>query len=152
MHTCAWLFSTRAKSRPPSLINFINELTSYRPQPSCGKVMFLHVSVILFAGGGWSGRQTPLWADIPWQTPPGRHPLGQTPLSRHTPPPPGRQIHPRGGPLQRTVRILLECILVVMINLQSALNPFKKPVIAITSFKFCGVLCFLRRSSLFYVS
>ena len=50
----------------------------------------------------------------PWQTPPGRHPhppgghtpSGQTPLGRHpwqTPPPPIR-------PLQRTVRILLECI------------------------------------------
>ena len=30
---------------------------SYRPQRSCFKVMFLHVSVILFTGGG-SGRQT----------------------------------------------------------------------------------------------
>ena len=53
---------------------------------SCGKVMLLHLSVILFI----AGRCTPPW---------GRHPHGQTP-------PPPRQ------PLQRTVRILLECILV----------------------------------------
>ena len=51
----------------------------YRPQRSCGKVMFLHLSVILFTGGGV------------WQTPP-------APSSRR--------------PLQRTVPILLECILV----------------------------------------
>ena len=35
----------------------------YRPQRSCGKVMFLHVSVILSTGG--DGRQTP-----PGKTPP----------------------------------------------------------------------------------
>ena len=75
------------------------KLYVYRPQRSCGKVMFLHVSVILFTGGG---RQTPLA---------GRHPL---------PPPLGR--HPRqadttspGLPLQSTVRILLECILVFIL-------------------------------------
>ena len=47
----------------------------YRSQRSCGKVMFLHLSVILFGGV--------------WQTHPSRR-----------------------LPLQRTVRILLECILV----------------------------------------
>ena len=70
----------------------------YRPQRSCSKVMFLHLTVILFTGGvsasGPRGqtppRQTPPgqksprqkpprhtlpWADIPpGQTPPGRHP------------------------------------------------------------------------------
>ena len=70
-------------------------------------------------------RQTLLWADTPWvdtppadthrrqtytgrhprQTPLGRHPAGQTPPQADTPPP-SRQL------LQRTVRILLECILV----------------------------------------
>ena len=54
----------------------------YRPQRSCGKVMFLHLSVILSTGGGrGSATHTP-WAD----TPLGRHPLppGQTPsLGRH---------------------------------------------------------------------
>ena len=85
--------------------------------------MFLHLSVILFTGGV-SARHHPL-ADTPWTDTPGRHPpqvdtpwaetpprsrhpLGrnppkQTPLSMQTPPRP---------PLQRTVRILLECILV----------------------------------------
>ena len=56
----------------------------------CGTVMFLHLSAILFKGG---------LAD----TPPGRNPRVDTPLGR--PPAPRR-------PLQRTVRILLECILV----------------------------------------
>ena len=56
----------------------------YRPQRSCGKVMFLHRSVILFTGGGvcpsacWNttllGRHRP-WAD----TPPVQCMLGYTP-------------------------------------------------------------------------
>ena len=141
----------------------------YHPQRSCGKVMFLHLSVILFTVGGWLpkcilgythawvdtpwarhplGRhlladtlqQTPP-ADTPWQTPPGRHPLGRHPLGRHPPgqilsladtlpwqTPPGHtlpwQTPPGQTPpcpvhagrytwlLLRTVRILLECILV----------------------------------------
>ena len=89
----------------------------YCPQRSCGKVMFLHLSVILFTGGWVSGRHPlldrhfPSWAD----TPLGRHPLGQTPPPRADTNPPGRHL-PLGGhpspsrrPLQRTVRILLEC-------------------------------------------
>ena len=74
----------------------------YRPQRSCGKVMFLHLSVL---GGGF-------WADTP---------LGQThpPLGR---PPPGKHSPPGRRPLlcsacwdtvnKRAVRILLECNLV----------------------------------------
>ena len=46
----------------------------YRPQSSCGKVMFLQLSVILFPPRQTPPRQTPSWADIPGQTPPGRHP------------------------------------------------------------------------------
>ena len=78
----------------------------YRPQRSCGKLMFSQASVILFTGGvsaghppvrhppgrhstgqtptkqtATLGRHTP-WADIP----PGRHPLGRNPLGRHPPP------------------------------------------------------------------
>ena len=61
---------------------------------SCGKVMFSQVSAILSTGG--SSRH-----------PLGRHPPGQTlPLGRHSP-------HPPRQPLQRTVCILLECILVM---------------------------------------
>ena len=52
----------------------------YRPQRSCGKVMFSQASVILFTGGwdppGRHPRQTPL---------PGRHPLGRHPPWVHTP-------------------------------------------------------------------
>ena len=62
----------------------------YHPQYSCGKVLFLHVYVILFTGGG-------VWqADIP--------------RGRQTP----RSLWRR--PLQRTVRILLECILVYIVH------------------------------------
>ena len=63
--------------------------------------MFSQASVILSTGQTPPG-QTPPWADTPGQTPPclvhaGIHP-------------PPRQ------PLQRTVRILLECILVLLID------------------------------------
>ena len=58
-------------------------LVYYRPQRSCGKVMFSQASVILFTGEGvypsmhW-GRHPP------GQTPPGRHPPGiDTPLAKH---------------------------------------------------------------------
>ena len=66
---------------------------------SYGKVMFLHLSVSHSVHRGCLGRpprQTPPWA----ATPLGRHPLGSQP------PPRARR------PLQQTVRILLECILV----------------------------------------
>ena len=72
---------------------------------SCGKVMFVHLSVIRFMVGGVHspGRHppglTPPWADIPL----GRH----TPLNRHH-----RYETTAGWPLQRTVHILLECIIV----------------------------------------
>ena len=64
---------------------------------SCGKIMFLRLSV----SHSVHGREvyTPLGRDSP-----GGHPLGRpSPLGRHP--------HPR-RPLQRRVRIILECILV----------------------------------------
>ena len=83
-------------------------------------------------------RQTPLWQSPHpvGRHPPGRyphpldrqphplgwHPVADTPLGRHCPPwadTPPRQTHPPPHPSrqppQRTVRILLECILVFMI-------------------------------------
>ena len=78
----------------------------YHPQRSCGKVMFLHVSVTLFTGGSLSGnppRQRSPWTETPWtetpatetpQTeppwtdtpsdidPPDRDPPGQRPPNR----------------------------------------------------------------------
>ena len=67
------------------LVNFY----CYRPQRSCGKVMFSQASVILSMGGGVPGRHTP-WADPPGQTP-DTHPWvdtpsGKIPLGRHAPP------------------------------------------------------------------
>ena len=80
----------------------------YRPQRSCGKIMFLDLSLILFTGG--SGRppwaDTPLpgrppWADTPGQTPLGRHPLGRHPVEADTPQgsrhPPREQTPPRSA-------------------------------------------------------
>ena len=102
----------------------IIRLIYYRPQRTCSKVMFLQASVILVKGSVW---ETPPWADPPGACSLARHPPGQTPpgrdLSRQTPP--GRSL-PRKTPptdtpplpsrrlLQRTVLILLECILVIL--------------------------------------
>ena len=81
----------------------------YRSQRSCGKVVFLHVSVILFTGGCLGrhplrsrhppGRH-PTWADTPQEQtaprqtpPPGQTPPGQKPPCADNPleqtPPPG---------------------------------------------------------------
>ena len=56
----------------------------YHPQRSCGNVMFLHLSVILFTRGGGLPqppvRHSP-WADAPLgRHLPGRHPLARPPL------------------------------------------------------------------------
>ena len=76
----------------------------YCPQQSCSKVMFLHLSVILFTGdGSATPGQTP-----PWQTPLGRHPqAGQT-----------FPLHSACCDMvnKPVVSILLECILVSWIS------------------------------------
>ena len=93
---------------------------------SCGKVMFLQACVKNSVLGGQVytplGKHPLLGRHPPGRHPPGRHPPGQTPFSGHPPmqAPPGRQAplgrHPPPPTsrrlLQRTVRILLECILV----------------------------------------
>ena len=60
----------------------------YRPQRSCGKVMFSQVSVILSAGGAYLGSHPlgrhPTCTDTPWADPPGRQPPWAD-----TQPPPG---------------------------------------------------------------
>ena len=54
-----------------------------RPERSCGKVIFLHLSVILFTGGVW--QTLPPGSHCPQaDTPLGRHPQLNTPLDRHT--------------------------------------------------------------------
>ena len=91
------------------------------------KVIFLHLSVILFTGGSLPQCKlgSPLGADTPpWSRHPPRedtHPWEQTPLEQtppweQTPPPPGAD-SPLASKLRHTVnerpvRILLECILV----------------------------------------
>ena len=83
---------------------------------NCGKEMFSQVFVKNSVHGGCIPACT--WADThPWaNTPPGQTPLGQTPGPpwAGTPPcPVPARIHPTRLPLQRTIRILLECILVL---------------------------------------
>ena len=81
---------------PRDTVSFVCSALYYRPQRSCGKVMFSQASVILF-----TGRQTPPpWADTPLADTPGRHPPpsqtppwtdtipGQTPPYADTTPPP----------------------------------------------------------------
>ena len=73
----------------------------YRPQRSCGKVVFSQASVIMLRGGFW---QAPPWADT--------H-LGQKPAWANTPrPPPRADPPPSRRLLQQMIPILLECILV----------------------------------------
>ena len=50
----------------------------YRPQCSCGMVMFLYPSVILSTGACLAFLFKP-WADTPWQIPPGQTPPPPTP-------------------------------------------------------------------------
>ena len=88
---------------------------NYRPQRKVvAKVMFLLVSVILLRGGGVSEADPP-GADTPpreqTQTPGGHTPRGaDTPLALSTPP--GSRLWHTVN--ERSVRILLECILVLM--------------------------------------
>ena len=108
----------------------------YRPQRSWGKVMFLHVSVILFTGGSASvlagiphpprDQAPPPGADTLWSRPPWRPPRSRSPRTRHpwSRPPRTRHPSPSRHPLppeqcmlgdtvnKRAVCILLECNLV----------------------------------------
>ena len=71
------------------------------------KVIFLHLSVILFTGGVvWQGDPPPPagWRDPPMENPPGWR----------TNPPPGSGL--RHTVYDRPVRILLECILVLLLK------------------------------------
>ena len=120
----------------------------YRPQGSCGKVMFSQASVILSTGGVADsplGRHPHLQADTPpsGQTPPwADNPLGRNPpcpvhagihspaqcMLGYTPPLPSACWNtppPQKWLLQRTVRILLECILVagIYIDIRKDKNP-----------------------------
>ena len=99
---------------------------------SCGRVMFLHLSVILSAGGVcpsacWDTHppgQPPLEADTPGkQTPPRKQttPGKQAPPGKQTPPweadiPPAQCMLGYTGN-KRAVRILLKCILVICVFL-----------------------------------
>ena len=90
--------------------------------------MFLHVSVILFTGGGWSAL---LHAGIPPRPEAGTSPGTRPPRSRQPPPQEQRQASPPGTGTppphsaqcmlgdtdnKREVRILLECSLVQLVS------------------------------------
>ena len=88
---------------------FFKSHISYRPQRSCGKVMFSQTSVILFTEE--VSAKHPPWADTP--TPWAHPPPGQTPPPPgHPPPPPGQTLPPSWADTPTSQRILLECILV----------------------------------------
>ena len=86
----------------------VNKTLYYRPQCSCGKVMFSQASVILFTEGGVCPGGECVWQTPPRQTPPWADTL-TPPLARHTPPPdrhradtPPGQTPPRQTPTWQT--------------------------------------------------
>ena len=80
------------------LSGLFGRFCNYRPQRCCGKVMFLHVSVIL-SMGGWQTENPPLSRHPPWvDTFMGRHPPWADPTGRQTTP--GQPPSPKGWPLQ----------------------------------------------------
>ena len=91
----------------------------YRPQRSWGKVMFLHVCVILFTGGWCYPSMHCRWyPSMPCSRSPGRGACswgGSAPKGGSAPggsAPRGAWWRPPLGQLLRAVHILLECILV----------------------------------------
>ena len=123
---------------PCDIISKPLHLYNYHPQTKLGKVMFLHLSVILFTGG---------------VHPPGRHttPLGRHPLGRHLP---RRHTPSWQPPLQRTIRILLECILVSKcIELcEESRTSVKKSLLTIDSLCHFLSCCWLVKSQLHCIS
>ena len=113
------LLSPQLNSTPPiSRLFFLTKVyfAYYRPQRSSGKVMFLHVSVILFGRGGGvcplHAGIHPLGSDTPRADPPRtRHPLSRAPRTRH--PPAQCMLGDTGN--KQAVHILLECNLVTFL-------------------------------------
>ena len=74
-----------ARYTPMTVTDCVNSIISYHPQQSCGKVMFLNLSVILSTGGCLPqctlGYTMPLARHPPGQS----HPLAGTPPGRYTP-------------------------------------------------------------------
>ena len=79
--------------------------------------MFLHQSEILFTGGLSShnamGQAEPLPSIFYMQTPSEGRPYSEGRLPHQHPPPPRHTLHPQETVNWQTVRILLECILVL---------------------------------------
>ena len=112
-------------------------LTNYRPQRSCGKVIFSQESVSHSVHRMGVSASVHAGIHTPWEAhpPPEAHPPGSTPPGSTTPP--QGSTHPRKHTssreahilpweahalprsLQRTVRILLECFLVLLLFLLS---------------------------------
>ena len=118
---------------PNVLLNIFRSLDPYdfyRPQRSCGNVMFLHLSVILFTEGGTSpnpprihplGRH-PSWADTPPPRPADGHCSGQ--YVSYWNAPPGRHPPPQQTATAVDGAYLLECILVINDFLHLQVPPF----------------------------
>ena len=108
-HEC----STNASTKTCTSFHSTLYTCCYRPQRSCGKVMFLHLSISHSVHRGCLPhtllfRHTP-WADTPTGLiPPGRHPPCPVHAGIHSPPVQCML----GYGQQAEVRILLKCILV----------------------------------------
>ena len=103
--------SCHCRSRSASEIILTSITVYYSPQTKFAKVMFLQVPVCP-RGGGCLPHTHTSWADTsppPGQTPPGRHPPGRHPLA-DTPLPSACWDTVK----KRAVRILLECIIVII--------------------------------------
>ena len=94
---------TDTKSRMCSIFTYF-----YRPQRSCEGYVFTRVCLSTRVGSTWAGTPHPPGSTHTHTPPPGAHPPGSTP--------PGRRL------TLRTVRILLECILVEFYIHKKGLN------------------------------
>ena len=76
--TAAIQVSITLAAHPNLTLGMYEKDFCYRPQRSCGKVMFSQVSVILFTGQR-------VYPSLHWGRPPGQTLLGRHPLGRHPP-------------------------------------------------------------------
>ena len=78
--------NTLVSVAPFTPVESISVKASYDPQRSWGKVMFLHVSVILFTGGGCLSHCMLGYSPGTRHPPQTRHPQSRQPLGADTPP------------------------------------------------------------------
>ena len=134
---------------PGDIISKPLHLYNYHPQTKLGKGnVFTPVCNSVYRRCTPPGRHTSSL---------GRHPLGRHLPRRHTPSwqtPPGRHTPRQTPPLQRTIRILLECILVSKCTelCEESRTSVKKSLLAIDSLCYFLSCCWLVKSQLHCIS